>query len=570
MFGFTMHENTMDWIRGTRQRAAALAAIGTLITGVLFVLSAGHPIAALLALIGIPLLLYIGVESPRDLLVPPDVRPAEMPMLALAAQLPGVMWTTDRDLVITGTYGSGLANTTITPAAFVGRRLAEIFGDRPEPLLTHQQALAGEAGAYQLVVGDEYFSVRVTPLTAADGTIVGCVGLALNSSERIRAEHELAQANLRLTTLLETARIMLSSADNANSAELLGVVAPACRASAMALLSCDARGECVRLVATSVDATADVPLAITFVDAETADTSDAYIVEQATAALGDLRIDGHHAAAWRVWPIRAGTTLFGAIGAVGATDEMLIKTVADQLALDIQQDRLLEQVREGRERLRTLSQRLVEAQETERRALSIELHDEMGQSLTSLTILLDTLALPPEPALQTRVAEASSIVRDLTDRVRQLSLDLRPGTLDDLGLLPALLWHIDRFHAHTGIRVSMHQRLADRRFPPAVETAAYRIVQEALTNIARHAQTDSADVSLFVDRDVLVVQIEDHGRGFDLAARDGSRSIGLVGMRERALLAGGRLQIVSTPGDGTQILAELPIDGMIERRRDTR
>jgi len=140
--------------------------------------------------------------------------------------------------------------------------------------------------------------------------------------------------------------------------------------------------------------------------------------------------------------------------------------------------------------------------------------------------------------------------------------------LDDLGLLPALLWHCGRYTDQTGIHVDFrHTNLEGRRFRPEVETAAYRIVQEALTNVARHAEVNEAQVRLWSEQDVLNVQVVDQGVGFDpgdpLIA---DVSSGIVGMHERAVLTGGELTVESAPGAGTRLTAELPLDASQERR----
>ncbi len=236
--------------------------------------------------------------------------------------------------------------------------------------------------------------------------------------------------------------------------------------------------------------------------------------------------------------------------------------VGQQVGVAIHNARLFEEVRAGRERLQTLSRRLVEVQEMERRHIARELHDEIGQALTGLKFTLERSARLAPDAAQSSLSEAQALVNMLMGRVRELSLDLRPAMLDDLGLLPALLWHIERYTAQSGVRVVLKHAGLERRFPPEVETAAYRIVQEGLTNVARHAGTKEATLRLWVDQNALNVQIEDHGAGFNAAAALASgASSGLAGMHERASLLGGRLTIEATPGAGTLLSAELPLAG---------
>lgn len=212
-------------------------------------------------------------------------------------------------------------------------------------------------------------------------------------------------------------------------------------------------------------------------------------------------------------------------------------------------------------RLRDLSLRLVEVQESERRAIARELHDEVGQALTGLDLVIEMASRAPAGSAHDHLRTAQGYVRDLTARVRNLSLDLRPSMLDDLGLLPALRWLFERYTEQTRIAVDLRSHDADRRFPAAVETAAYRIIQEALTNVARHAGVATVTVQLWGEPSRLAVQIEDNGAGFDVAAaRAARRSTGIEGMCERAELIGGSLTLESAPGQGTIVIVELPLD----------
>jgi PAS domain S-box-containing protein len=246
----------------------------------------------------------------------------------------------------------------------------------------------------------------------------------------------------------------------------------------------------------------------------------------------------------------------------------MLTAIGNQVGVAIENAQLFEAVSQGRERLQILSQRLVEVQENERRYIARELHDEIGQALTGLKLVLDMAARSPGEDIGESLREALALVDELMTQVRNLSLDLRPTMLDDLGLLPALLWHCGRYTDQTGVHVDFrHTNLEGRRFGPKAETAAYRIVQEALTNVARHADVAEVTVRLWAEQDTLNVQVEDQGAGFDpervLLTEDSS---GLVGMRERAVLLGGALTIESTPGVGTRLTAELPLDDAQEQR----
>jgi signal transduction histidine kinase len=232
-----------------------------------------------------------------------------------------------------------------------------------------------------------------------------------------------------------------------------------------------------------------------------------------------------------------------------------------QIGAAIQKTRLLEEVQVGREQLRGLSHRLVQVQEEERRAIARELHDEIGQLLTGLTLTLEMLERLPAEQVQAQIHQAYTLVDDVMQRVREMSLQLRPAMLDDLGLLPTLVWHCERYTRQTGIQVELkHSGMAQCRFAPDIEIAVYRIVQEALTNVARYAGVSEATVRLWARPDSLGVQIEDAGNGFDPAAAFARhQSSGLSGMRERALLLGGELTIESQPGQGSCLAVELPL-----------
>lgn len=220
---------------------------------------------------------------------------------------------------------------------------------------------------------------------------------------------------------------------------------------------------------------------------------------------------------------------------------------------DAERDRMLRQ-------LQTLSRRLFEVQEAERRHLARELHDEVGQLLTGLRLLLKPHETGAVETQNARLNQARGIVDTLLERVRGLSFDLRPASLDQLGLIPTLVGLFERFTEQTGVLVSFKHQGFEGRAAPEVETTAFRILQEGLTNVARHAGVAGASVRLWTTEDTLNIQIEDRGRGFDPeAAMSSTRSSGLSGMHERVMLLYGNLTIDSQPGKGTQITAELPM-----------
>ena len=250
-------------------------------------------------------------------------------------------------------------------------------------------------------------------------------------------------------------------------------------------------------------------------------------------------------------------------------DVAMLMALASQAAVAIQNARLFAELEAQREALRQVSLRLVNAQEEERRRLSRELHDELGQALTALKINLDVArrALPDDtpPRLRHSVYEASTLAVQTLERARSLSLELRPAMLDDLGLVSALRWEVDRYEQRTGQSVHFEADLADTVLSPELEITLYRIITEALTNVARHAQAQHIRVYLRVENRQVVAGVEDDGVGFDAAGWFNSpaerQSLGLVSMRERAGLLGGRLEVISEPGRGTKVRVQLPIEG---------
>jgi signal transduction histidine kinase len=202
--------------------------------------------------------------------------------------------------------------------------------------------------------------------------------------------------------------------------------------------------------------------------------------------------------------------------------------------------------------------RVVQAQELERGMLARELHDETGQALTSILLGLKPLeeALSDHPARAALAELREHVVAAMQD-VRRLAVELRPAVLDDFGLVAALERLTEAFAEQTGIRVDFHSALGEKRLPGEVETALYRVVQESLTNIVKHANACSVSISVARRDSAVAAVIEDDGDGFDpRVVREGG--VGLLGMRERLVLLDGRVEIESRPGAGTTLVAEVP------------
>jgi PAS domain S-box-containing protein len=252
-------------------------------------------------------------------------------------------------------------------------------------------------------------------------------------------------------------------------------------------------------------------------------------------------------------------------------DLELLRGLAEHIMIAVSNTRLFEQVRLGRERQRLLSKSVVDIQEAERRRIARELHDHLGQSLTGIQFMLESIKQQVDDPQKSDVLEIQNSVTDIIGRVREMSLNLRPSMLDDLGLISTLKWHLDRFTNQTGIQVNFNGPKSSERFPAETETTAYRIVQEALTNVARHSHANEAFVGLAIIDNALWIEILDKGKGFDASAVLNKPTSGLSGMSERADLAGGYLTINSYVNQGTQIVAALPLTNKpLERRRNDR
>jgi two-component system, NarL family, sensor kinase len=244
-------------------------------------------------------------------------------------------------------------------------------------------------------------------------------------------------------------------------------------------------------------------------------------------------------------------------------------SVAEQVArISAKNLALLARLEESERRFRRISRGVLKMQEEERGRLSRDLHDGVGQLLTALKIQLELLAKEAErtsPELAPRLLAACEVAERGLHDVRRLSRVLRPAMLDELGIVPTLKWLTRTFQEQTGIAVRFACDGEERRLDPDVETLLYRLVQEALTNAAKHAGAPAASVRLILESDRVVLRVEDEGAGFDPApflADDGDeRGFGLRSMRDRVAFLGGRFEVRSAAGVGTSIEAELALGG---------
>ena len=232
-------------------------------------------------------------------------------------------------------------------------------------------------------------------------------------------------------------------------------------------------------------------------------------------------------------------------------------------------DRAIAEAREYHSRLQQLSSQVLGAHEAERKRIARELHDDTAQSLTSILVRLRLLERSVDDSeVRQNIAELRELTGNALDSVRRMAVDLRPTALDDLGLAAALRAYVEKFSRTWPVEVQFLTAGIRRRLPPNVELVLYRVVQEALTNVAKHSSASSAQVSLKRRNNVITAAVCDDGRGFNVEAvtRSDGSGLGLFGIKERLLLVGGTLEIQSTPGRGTAITARVPVYARSGRR----
>jgi signal transduction histidine kinase/predicted hydrocarbon binding protein len=250
-----------------------------------------------------------------------------------------------------------------------------------------------------------------------------------------------------------------------------------------------------------------------------------------------------------------------------SNDVNLLVLISDQVSVAIQNAQLFTAVRQQHDQLRALSARLAQVEEVERQQLARELHDQVGQNLTALGINLNIVRaqLPPAltlgEAVRARLDDSLALLEETAERIRDVMANLRPAVLDDYGLMAALRWYGTHVTSRTGIRVAVRGGELTPRLAAPVENALFRIAQEALTNVTKHAQATEVLMSVKADSETVRMVVTDDGIGFDPQRADeagGRRGWGLLTMTERAEAVGGRCRVESQPQQGTQVIVEVP------------
>jgi signal transduction histidine kinase len=252
----------------------------------------------------------------------------------------------------------------------------------------------------------------------------------------------------------------------------------------------------------------------------------------------------------------------------------LAQTIANQVAVAIENARLLELVRRSSGDLKTLSVQLINVQEGERKKIAQELHDEVGQTLFAMKMNLEMTKknLPQNldelENINNRLTDTENLLSQTIERVRNLTTDLRPSMLDDFGLLPALNWYVDSFSKRTNIRVYLKTKNFKLRLSSEIEITFYRIIQEALINVAKHAHATEISILLARENSFASLSVEDNGIGFDVKKATFPKDrLGLFSIKERVGLLNGEFEISSKPNKGTKLNVKIPLTETQTERR---
>jgi len=243
----------------------------------------------------------------------------------------------------------------------------------------------------------------------------------------------------------------------------------------------------------------------------------------------------------------------------------LVQTMANQIAIAIENARLMQVVKKRTQDLRDLSAELMKVQENERKRIAQELHDEVGQMLQSMKMSLDRIKMnlrsKPQKLddIQDWLLDTENLLANTIDEIRTLTFDLRPSMLDDFGLIPTLRWFIENYSRRSNIQVSLKTKDQRYRFPPDIEVTLYRIIQEALTNVAKHAHATQASILVSPKNSTAFLSVRDNGVGFDVRkALSHPMGMGLLNIKERVNLLGGSLEIITRPRKGTRLNINIP------------
>jgi len=448
---------------------------------------------------------------------------------------PLILWAVDRDGIITLSRGKMLGPLGFKPGELVGRPIESILADRPRFRRCVERALAGEDVSEQLEWGGFFFDSRFTPIRTADGGIDGVIGVSVDISERMKAEDMLRETNALLEEIFASANFLIASLDR------------------------DFRYIRVNdAYARSRGHTPEYYLGKNFFDLfprmEYLPVLRSVLETGEPVSVRDRPYQSREhperdPTYWdiEVLPMRRG----------GPSVEGLILILVDRS----RRNRALQELDTSRRELRSLASHLQDLREEERKTIAREVHDELGGFLTALKMDLSLLesGLGTGAERPSALASAEDLVNQALSLARRIATDLRPRLLDDFGLVPAIEWQIAEFRRRARVRCDLEVSPEDLGVGRDLALSIYRILQESLTNVARHSGASRVKVRLAVDAGAISLVVSDNGKGIEAARGDGPASFGLIGMRERAAHFRGTVQVEGTPGKGTTIAVSIPL-----------
>jgi PAS domain S-box-containing protein len=536
------------------------------------------------------------------------LREMELRLRTVLTNAPVTIFATDVHGVFTLSEGKGLARVGLKPGENVGASAIDLFGSIPFVEDTGKEttgkdiilrALAGETVTALNELRDVCFDNQIGPLRASDGKITGVVGIATDITDRKRAEEETKRRSedLSLLNALNAAAnrgdnlgtiisILVEQTKRLFSSTGVSVYLTSEDRQQLIMQNLSIRDDHVNWIEQLIGMKIpQVRIALTQQsiyhriwrkgrpeltnDPDTIQkmmmefTQSRALQELVPAIAAFLEIQSVITA-----PMFSGDELVGMLDVsrktpFTETDLQRIEIIAADLSSIIHRKRSEEELWVTKNRLTNLSHRLLETQENERRAVARELHDEVGQILTALKIDLQVIRRDQASHdFAVRLDDNIAMLNECLQRVRDLSLDLRPSILDDLGIVAALRWQLERLQQRAGFQGHLTVEHIPERCEPNVETACFRVAREALTNIAKHAKAHIVEMNLAFSNEELILSIHDDGIGFDsgmvLEEVARGKSFGILGMQERIALLGGKFEISSSVGKGTSIGVRLP------------
>jgi PAS domain S-box-containing protein len=449
-------------------------------------------------------------------------------------QTRAVLWTTDRDLRLTSAHGAGPRSLGPEEDA-VGKPIADDFSSPGSPeLAAHRRALVGDQAEYETIRDGRTFRAHVDPLRDEEGKIVGVIGVAVDVSEQRQTEDLLRESESRYRLLFESNPSPMWVID----AETHGFLAVNDAALHHYGYS---REEFLSMKATDIRSPQEAVRWLEYFRTRP-DVYDG-------GGWRHLKKDGTEI---QVETVSRAITFAGRPARVA-----LVRDITDRFRA---QERLARSERE----MRTLTARLQTIREEEDARVAREVHDEIGQALTGLGLdvawLINNLnRKEARGKFAEKLRSMARLIEATTESVERIASDLRPGILDEVGLGAATEWAVRQFQDRSGIDCRFESNLNGDSFDLERATAIFRILQEALTNVARHARARHVEVRLRAEGGWLHLEVVDDGAGIDPARIPDSRSLGLLGMRERARAFGGNCVIAPRPDGGTLVIASIPL-----------